>query len=354
MNFENYHTLTINGQTLKGLEITEYCKRSEQPNIRLIGSFMSEWLSDKPFLEVRTSGSTGTPKIISVEKNQMLHSASMTAGYFDFQPGQTALLCLPMNYIAGKMMVVRALFSQLNLFCIEPDNQPLQKIPANVKIDFAPLVPMQLRDATGINQVEKILLGGSMVAPRLEERLQKPDTEIYHGYGMTETLSHVAIRKVNGPDRSEIFRSLNGIYFDKDERDCLVIDIPFFKNLVYTNDVVELLDEQQFIWKGRIDNVINSGGVKLFPEEIERKLSFVIRDHFFVAGVADERFGEKLCLFVEGETPDEDTMQQFRNRIEQYVDKYEKPRDICFVGKFIYTESGKVKRNETIRMVNGY
>lgn len=349
MNFEKYQTLTINGHALTGLEITEYCKKSDQPNIRLLGAFMAEWLSDKPFIEVKTSGSTGTPKIISVEKNQMLQSASMTASYFGFESGQTALLCLPLNYIAGKMMVVRALFSGLNLFCIEPDNDPLSKLPASQIIDFAPLIPMQLKNATGTENIRKILLGGSAIEPSLEDKIQELKAEVYHGYGMTETLSHVAVRRLNGEFKSDVFKALPGIYFDLDDRDCLIINIPYFKDLVYTNDVVDLIDDQQFVWKGRADNVINSGGVKLFPEEVEKKLAAILISPFFVAGLPDERFGEKLCLFVEGTAADDESLRQMKTMIEQALDKYEKPRDIFFIPQFIYTESGKIRREETMR-----
>lgn len=354
MNFENYQTLTLNGQMLTGLEITEYCKNQEAPNLRLIGLFVSEWLSDKPFVEVKTSGSTGVPKIISVEKNQMLQSAAMTAAFFGFAPGQTALLCLPMNYIAGKMMVVRAMLSGLNLHCIEPENNPLQHLRAQTVIDFAPLIPMQLEGVTNTGAIKKILLGGSAVNPIQEEHFNKLEAEIYHGYGMTETLSHVAIRAVNGSFRSDVFKALPGIYFDTDERDCLLIDIPFFRDIIYTNDVVELIDDQQFIWRGRADNVINSGGIKLFPEEVERKLMPLMSGPFFVAGIHDERFGEKLCLFIEGMRPDEETFDRMKSEIALHLDRYEKPRDIFYIPSFVRTGSGKIKRKETVYYVLGF
>lgn len=350
MNFMEYDILTINDLRLKDQEIIQYCKSSNQPNIREMGIFLAEWMSDKNIIEMKTSGSTGTPKIISVEKKQMLQSAAMTGEYFDFKEGQTALLCLPLNYIAGKMMVVRALFSKLNLFCIEPNNAPLELLPSGIQIDFAPLVPMQLNGIKNTKSIRKILLGGSPIDAALEEKIQLLSSEIYHGFGMTETLSHIALRRVNGNKKSTVYQTLTGVLLGTDERNCLIINAPFLDHPVHTNDVVDLISEQEFIWKGRIDFVINSGGIKLFPEEIERKLYPFISERFFVAGLPDERFGEKLSLFIEGEAFNSEQFQKLLNDISLHLDKYEKPRDILFIKNFRTTESGKVKRKETIEI----
>lgn len=351
MNYSAYHTLTINGQRMQGLEIVRFCKNSDQENIRQIGAFMSNWLSDTTVLEVHTSGSTGRPKTISVEKNQMLRSAAMTAEFFGFKPGQTALLCLPLSYIAGKMMVVRALFSGLNLYCIEPATTPIDSLPADEPIDFAPLVPAQLTGVSNTKSIKKILLGGAQVPMALEESLQSVKAEIFHGYGMTETLSHVAIRHVNGMARSDVYRALKGISFDVDDNDCLEIDVPFLHNTVYTNDVVHLISEHEFAWRGRFDSVINSGGIKLFPEEIERKLSGIISGRFFFAGLPDERFGERLTLFIEGEEYSNLRYEALLREFSYHLDKFEKPKQIFFVKEFRTTPSGKIKRGETVRAV---
>lgn len=351
MNYMQYDTLILNGHHLKGLEITQYCKNSDQQNIIELGLFMNDWMSDTPVMEVRTSGSTGAPKIISVEKNQMLSSAAMTADYFHFREDQKALLSLPINYIAGKMMVARALYSKLNLICVPPGNAPFRTLPTGVEIDFAPLVPMQLSNVNEADVIRQILLGGSAVDAALEERLQSFSSKIYHGYGMTETLSHVAVRHVNGRQRSVIYQALEGISFDVDERNCLLIDVPFLNRPVQTNDVVDLLNNHEFVWKGRFDFVVNSGGVKLFPEEIEKKLYTVIPERFFVAGLPDERFGEKLCLFIEGEAYGNDRFQSLLDHLSKRLDKYEKPRDVFFLKSFKMTESGKIRREETIGIV---
>lgn len=351
MKFADYNTLTLNGQTLSGLEIVQYCKASTQENIRQLGIFFSEWMSDRATLEVQTSGSSGAPKIISVEKAQMLQSAAMTASFFAFQPGQTALLCLPVHYIAGKMMIVRALYSGLNLYCIEPESNPLRSLPEDVIIHFAPLIPMQLADTGAVKSVRKILLGGAPVGPAQEESLQHVSADIYHGFGMTETLSHIAVRRLNGPARSEVYQALEGVVFDVDDHDCLIIDVPFLPRRVSTKDVVHLISEHEFVWRGRLDHVVNSGGVKLYPEEIEKKLNDLIAGPFFIAGLPDERFGEKLCLFIQGASPAEPAFQDLLRELAARLDRYEKPRDIFFLKEFRMTRSGKIMRNETVSTV---
>lgn len=352
MNYTDYVSLTINGTFLKGKEILIFCKESEQSNIQKLGAFMTEWLTEDAFITVKTSGSTGKPKTIAVEKNQMLQSASMTARFFDFQKGQVALLCLPVDYIAGKMMIVRALFSHLNLLCIEPNKDPLSQLSEEDKIDFAPLVPMQLRNADTKASIRKILLGGSPVDPLLEKKLQSFPAAVFQGYGMTETLSHVALRQINSKVSTETYHALPGITFGVDERDCLVIEVPFLKKPVFTNDVVELRNKTEFAWKGRADHVINSGGIKLFPEEIEKKLSSLISERFFIAGRPDDQLGEKACLIIEDKTRSQEEVQALLKQISSHLEKLEKPRAVFFIKKFVTTASGKINRKETLQLLS--
>lgn len=349
MNHTTVNTLTINGQRLHGDAIVNYCVNSERDDIQQVGLFVKEWLKDDRLIELKTSGSTGEPKSILVEKTQMLSSAAMTAGYFGFQKGQTALLCLPVHYIAGKMMVVRAMLSDLNLLCVPPSGTPLDSLNPETIIDFAPLLPMQLNGAASSHAIRKILLGGAPVEPLLERQLQSFAAEIFHGYGMTETLSHVALRHVNGPQRSDVYEGLHGIEFETDERDCLIINAPFLNEPVFTNDVVELQSPTHFTWKGRADFVVNSGGVKLFPEEIERKIAEYIPYRFFVAGLPDERFGEKLCLFLEGTPMTEEETGYMKEVLRNHLDKFEFPRDLIFMPQFFITASGKVNRLATVQ-----
>ncbi len=349
MNHSSINMLTINGTRLRGEAIVSYCTESRRDDLQQLGLFVKEWLKETPFIELKTSGSTGQPKDILVAKSQMLASAAMTAAYFGFEKGHTALLCLPVQYVAGKMMVVRAMLSGLNLLCIPPSGNPLASLDTDAVIDFAPLLPMQLDGVDSAPQVRRILLGGAPVGPLLENKIQFFSSEIYHGYGMTETLSHVALRRVNGQHRSEVYEALNGIDFETDDRDCLVINAPFLSDPVFTNDVVALHSATSFTWRGRADFVVNSGGVKLYPEEIERKITEFIPFRFFIAGMPDERFGEKLCLFMEGEQMDVEAIEYFREILRNHLDKYEVPREIIFVPQFYLTSSGKINRRAIIQ-----
>lgn len=348
MNHASVNMLTVNGIHLQGEAIIDHCMNSERHDLQQVGLFVKEWLRDTSFIELKTSGSTGEPKIILVEKSQMLESASMTARYFEFQKGQTALLCLPVHYIAGKMMVVRAMLSGLNLLCVPPSGDPLATLPPDTVIDFAPLLPMQLNAVTTSPSIKKILLGGAPVDPLQEQQLQLFPSEIFHGYGMTETLSHVALRHVNGPQQSDVYEALNGIDFETDERDCLIINAPFLDEPVTTNDVVDLHSSTSFSWKGRADFVVNSGGVKLYPEEIERKVAEYIPFRFFFAGLPDERFGEKLCLVMEGTPLAVEEINYLQDILRNHLDKYENPREFIFVTEFRMTTSGKINRLATM------
>ncbi|MCC6385736.1 MAG: AMP-binding protein [Bacteroidia bacterium] len=344
-----YNELMINGHLLRGDEILQYCRKSNIENMKLLGAFISEWLTDSDTMQVQTSGSTGKPKTISVEKKQMLQSAEATASFFNFKQGQTALLCLPISYIAGKMMVVRTLFSRLNLICVKPDEAPLKSIPENTFIDFAPLTPMQLNDTTNSSMVKTILLGGSAVSSKLESALQQLNAEVYHGYGMTETLSHVALRKVNGKDKSEIYQGLPGVKFNTDDRGCLEISVLYLNKKIITNDIVALRNDHSFIWKGRADNIINSGGIKLFPEMIENRISTLLEEPFFIAGTADHLLGEKLCLFIESENYDTEKLERLKINLKSNLDKYEIPKEIFFIQRFQRTASEKIQRQLTIQ-----
>lgn len=352
MNYQDYRTLTLNGQRLKEDELLAYCFGSSEEYIRDIGSFLKEWLDDKATLTVKTSGSTGDAKQISVEKNQMLGSAALTAAYFKFEPGQTALLALPISYIAGKMMVVRALYSDLDLLCQKPNTNPVSLLPNATVIDFAPFTPMQMHKVRDTKNIRKILLGGAPLTQDAEKKMQVLQADIFMGYGMTETLSHVALRPINGENRSEAYRVLEGVSIRTDDRGCLIVEAPFLRNPVLTNDVVEIKSKRAFVWKGRTDHVVNSGGVKLFPEEIEKKVASFIFERFFFAGLPDEKLGQKLCLFIERETYSDSEKADLIKKITQVVEVYEKPREIYTIPEFKTTSSGKIRRDESIKNVS--
>lgn len=352
--FSDYTSITLNSTLLKGEEIVAFCKEQNNPFYIEIAAFIEEWLNADSLIKIKTSGSTGVPKTISVEKNKMLFSAARTAEYFDFKEGQKALLCLPINYIAGKMMIVRALFSGLNLICVNPSQNPLENLRPGMNIDFAAMVPLQLQQSINmpsLSQIKRILLGGGPLSAELEKQTQQVTTEIFHGYGMTETLSHIALRKVNGDNASQAYHALNGIELGMDPRNCLTITAPDLadKTLI-TNDLVSFTGINEFIWKGRYDNVINSGGIKLIPEEIEGKLHSILSHRFYLAGIKDERWGEKLILIIEGVPFGEANMASIKSKMEELLDKYEVPKQICFVNEFIETKNGKINRPQTTAM----
>ena len=353
--FLQYNSITLNGTLLHGDKAVDHCYKSHDPFLKEVGDFLKTWFYHDPYIELQTSGSTGLPKKIQVHKDQMLVSAVATAEYFNFQPGDKALLCLPVKYIAGKMMIVRALFSQLNLICINPSQNPVRHLPLATIIDFAAMIPMQLKEGIelpSIKNIKKILLGGGPVDAELEKKCQSITAQIYHGYAMTETLSHIALRKVNGEKASEFYTALPGIELQKDERGCLVINAPGLLNeALITNDIVEFIGTNQFIWKGRYDNVIISGGIKLMPENIELKLQSLLKRRYFLTGIEDEKLGKKMLLIIEGEPFNNKESEVLKVQMNLRLGKYEVPKDIFFVNQFIETKTGKINRSETKLLV---
>ncbi len=307
-----------------------------------VNQFISDWYFPKDEMTLQTSGSTGKPKSISVKKEWIKNSANLTGKTFGHQEGDSALLCMPMKYVAAKMMIVRAIELGLDLKVVEPSSTPLDGLDDT--IDFAAMVPLQLENSLNdLDKVKTLIVGGGEVRPSLVESLQSLKTDVYETYGMTETLTHVAIKPLNGPGRTDVFQALNGIRFETDDRKCLVIYAPLLNpEPVITNDLVELADETSFRWLGRFDNVINSSGIKIIPEVVEAKLNEDIPSRrFFIAGIPDETLGEKAVLVVEGDEFDVSL---------DFLDKYEKPKNIHFVPNFTETESGKVSRQKTMKL----
>jgi len=316
--------LTINGKCFSGEELFDYCKDRLDNSLlrweRDVYSFILEWFDSKDFIIAKTSGSTGVPKEITLSKQMMLNSAKLTGDFFNFEKGQSALLCLSANYIAGKMMIVRAFLWQLNLILTDPNGNPIESITSN--IDFAAMVPLQVvngvKSPDRFGFIKNLLIGGGAVDTKLEKQIHDLKTNCFSSYGMTETVSHVAIKSLNGPNRSKYFKGLGDVTFSLDERNCLKINAPQVLALpIVTNDVVDLVNDKQFTWLGRYDNVVNSGGIKLFPETIEAKLQNVISMPFFLAGVADEKLGQKLVLLVEKPLAEEKDKLELQEKIKK-------------------------------------
>jgi len=310
-----------------------------------IFNFLQEYNNDFPEITVQTSGSTGVPKRIKIQKKFMKNSARMTADYFNLQRGQTALLCLPVEYIAGKMMLVRALELGLKLICVKPSSQPLESLIT--PIDFCAMTPMQVSRSIGqLSKVKQLIIGGAAVSSRLQKSLEKIKTQCFATYGMTETVTHIALKALNGSSKSSHYKILNGIKITQDNRNCLVIDCPQLSNeRIITNDSVKLYGKNQFQFLGRYDHVINSGGIKIYPEKVEEKLSSLISCRFFTSAITDELLGEKVVLIIESKKPLPPI------NFEKHLNSFEIPKKIFYTASFIETHSGKVNRKETLACV---
>ncbi|PKW20671.1 O-succinylbenzoic acid--CoA ligase [Flavobacterium lindanitolerans] len=308
---------------------------------RPVGIFILDWFDEKDYIEMTTSGTTGAPKKIQISKQAMVNSALATGDFFELAPGDKVLHCLPAKYVAGKMMFVRAFILGLDMDFVEPTSTPLERNEETY--DFAAMVPIQAQHSLEkLSQVKKLIIGGAKVNSALAEELKKIPSSIYETYGMTETITHIAAKRVG----EEAFDVLPGITVAEDERHCLVVNAPAIsEEVVVTNDVVKVLNDHQFIWLGRIDNVINSGGIKLFPEQIEEKLSHKIDRRFFIASQENEELGEKLVLAVEGDpyVIDDAAFAE--------LGKYEKPKVVLFIPKFLETPTGKVLRKESLASI---
>lgn len=338
-NVHNY--FKINGYHLNGDDLCRlaysYIKEGDA-NEQIIGEFFLDWFNNKEYIEMTTSGTTGLPKVVRLQKQAMIQSALATGDFFSLKPGDKALLCLPVKFIAGKMMLVRSLILGLDLDIVGPSTEPLAL--NTIQYDFVAMVPLQVQNSIeDLKNIKKLIIGGAKMDSSLEEKLLRLKTEIYETYGMTETITHIAAKKVG----ENFFSVLPNVKINTDNRDCLTITVPTISTEpIITNDLVKIIAKNQFTFLGRIDNVINSGGVKLIPEQIENKLIEKINTRFFVTGIPDSILGEKLILVIEGEKRD------FPIDFFNVLDKYEKPKEIVFVPKFKENENGKLLRKPSI------
>ncbi|MDO5570246.1 MAG: AMP-binding protein [Bacteroidales bacterium] len=317
-------------------------------NTQLI-DFLREWFSDSTHITLKTSGSTGEPKNIILSKEIMINSALTSIDFFSLKENQTALLPLSAQYIAGKMMIVRALMAHLDLLIIAPTSNP--SIFLDKDFDFCVMVPMQLEtiilngDISKVNKIKKLLLGGGSINFNLETQIKLLKTQCFLSYGMTETASHVAIKTLNHDLQTDCFKALNGTSFSVDERGCLIINSSTLsiKNLV-TNDIVEIISPNSFIWKGRFDNVINSGGIKLFPETIEKKIEPLFNNAFYLTKKKDTILGEALVLVVESDDANPNNNDILFSAIKKLVANYEVPKEIIYQKNFKRTQTEKIIR----------
>lgn len=366
MNYlrKTHKDFTLNGEIFESVEkLLIFSKSISKETF----SFLHDWFNDSDVVSVQTSGSTGSPKRIQLKKSLMVNSALATGNYFNVFEKTKSLLCISPGYIAGKMMLVRALVLGWHLDIIEPDSHPLDHTIN--EYNFCAMVPLQLRNSlTQLHRIKKVIVGGASISNELIDHLRNIRTKVYATYGMTETATHIAIKPLNNTstdnlivNRSDghkaemsLFTVLPNIKISTDNRNCLVIDAPKVSDKkIVTNDLVNLISDTQFKWLGRYDNIINSGGVKLNPEQIESKLSKLISNRFFITGIPDKVLGNKLILVLESSDLKfeiEQLKDKFSNM--KSLQKYEIPRDILLVRKFAETKSKKIQRQKTLDLLN--
>lgn len=341
----------INGKAVSSDGLLEVAHRfiQEGPAYQVsVGRFLLDWISPSAKIHVNTSGSTGKPKKIALLKNHMRNSALATGAFFNLKSGDTCLLCLSCDYIAGKMMLVRAMVLGLDIYIAEPTATPLQQIDHFQTFRFCAMVPLQVQASLdALERIETLIIGGASVSNALKKELHHKKTRCFETYGMTETITHVAVRELLEASGSP-FYALPNVHFSLDDRECLVIDAPkIASGKIVTNDRVALVSDTEFLWLGRHDNVINSGGVKLFPEAIEKKLSVFLENPFIMAGIPDDRLGQKLVLVMESASPQKINLNLFKEI--KTLAPYERPKEIFYLPTFIRTKNGKIQRELTLQ-----
>lgn len=343
-----YKYIALNGKKYRIDEYESWCYAlSSDEEDEKLRQFFKDWADERDFILGKTSGSTGDPKTIKLSKRAMLASAELTNSFFNLKAGDSILLCLSVNYIAGKMMLVRAIAGGLNVVVAKPSSEPDWK----GSVALAAMVPMQvqqlLSSAKGrkaLSMVENLIVGGSPLSRDCAEKLSDLPVNAYMTYGMTETVSHVALSKI-GRETRPVYTAMRGVRFSLDNRGCLVISAPHLsEENVVTNDVAELISDMSFVWKGRFDNVINTGGVKVHPEVVEDSLRGLIDRRFYVMAEPDDKFGEIVVLKIEGMPLSDDLLRKLQSDMARRLSKFERPKKILFLAKFRETDSGKVIR----------
>ena len=333
--------------------------------------FLSEWRNDSPYVEVKTSGSTGEPKRMLVEKQRMRASARITCDFLGLKAGDTALLCMSLDYIAGKMMVVRAIERDLKLVVVEPSGHPLAEqicrewdlrsfrpllASPNIGEELAAMVPMQVYNSLQVpeererlKQIKHLIIGGGAIDEAMAEELKTFPNHVWSTYGMTETLSHIALRRLSGPEASEWYTPFPSVSVSQNEEGCLVIDAPeVCKERLVTNDIAELAtNNYSFRILGRRDNVICSGGIKIQAEEVERMLKAHLRVPYLISKRPDKKFGEVVVLLTEGD------VEESKAVCEAVLPKFQRPKAYIHVIKIPLTETKKPARRQAEVLARG-
>ena len=358
-------SLLLNGREFTYAAIRQYPAQAPAPlngyEARVL-DFCRQWLNGALEFGLRTSGSTGQPQLVQLTRQQLAASAHRTGDYFDLGPDTPVLVCLNCEYVGGLMLLVRGLELNLPMTIVEPQADPLALVPAAADFAFASFVPLQLRavlaagHAPRLNRMRALLVGGAPVESALAREIRRLTVPVYQTYGMTETASHIALRLLNGPHVAPAYRVLPGIAVGQDERGCLTVRADVTQDrLVVTNDRVRLLDEgRAFEWLGRVDFVINSGGVKVQAEKVEQVLEVALAElglphRSFITGQPDARLGEQVTAVLEGPPLPEPQRLKLLALLHERLDRYEQPRAFLYAPTFRTTASGKLDRPATLR-----
>lgn len=330
-------------------------KRQHHPIDEEVSQFLIDWYdTSSDLIYQKTSGSTGTPKIIPIKKIHFINSALMTCTYFGLSNNCNGLLCLSPKFIAGKMMLIRAMVSGMNLDTLRPSHLLFSSIDPNKSYDFCAVTPSQLLseiDHPTIANFQNIIIGGGPFPENKIILLNKfHNTHFYATYGMTETVSHIALRKLNEPASDLAFQLLDGFTIATDEDNRLII-YPSHVNsqTIHTNDIVELTSPNRFMILGRYDNVIISGGLKINPERIEEKLKSLIPYPFIIFGQNDPFWGEILVILIELKQADQDIVNNFKSKVGSVLERHEIPKKVFTTASFTYTETGKIDRQKSLK-----
>ena len=315
-----------------------------------LSSFLRQWFSDTETMEVKTSGSTGTPKEMLVEKVRMMQSAKLTCSFLNLKKGDKALLCMPLQYIAGKMMIVRSLVAGLDLYPSRPSGNPLKNI--DVSFDFVAFVPLQVFNSLQepielirLKKIKNLIIGGGAIDPAMERSLKSFPNNVYSTYGMTETLSHIALRRLNGKDASDNYFLVDNVSISLSEEKTMIINAPLVSpEVLYTNDIVDINNNGSFKILGRKDNVINTGGIKVQIEEVEHVIKQHINASFAITSLPDPKFGEIIVL---ASAQDIDLAL-----LQDIVPSHYIPKKFILVEKIPFTETSKIDRPFLRKMIN--
>lgn len=318
-----------------------------------LDAFRREWEDDSPTVEVHTSGSTGAPKAMRVEKARMRASARLTCRFLGLKEGDTALLCMPMRYIAGKMMAVRAQVAGLRPIPVAPCGRPLKHL--NEAPHFAAMTPMQVYNSLQVPaekeklmRIRRLIIGGGAIDAALEKALQDFPHPVWSTYGMTETLSHIALRRINGPEAADCYTPLEGVSVRLSEEGTLIIRAPeVCAEELTTNDLAKTDADGRFRILGRKDNIINSGGVKIPIEQVEAVLKEHLDVPFQITAAPDAKFGEAVAMIYEG-TPDR--AEALRRLCKDVLPPYRVPKHYRAVEALPLTGTGKPDRAEARRL----